>query len=200
MGVIAEGILRKIKASEVKRKLMKEMLKMVFSSIKIRKKRESRSKCRRRHRNGGHTSSSSSSNYRSVTMKALINLGSLGRRWKPLPLSVPKPLVDFANNPQFFIGLKLSKQLEWLKCLLSSTRNEDFETKLQNQITCLCETEALGSAGSLAFAKEKLMDGFLLFISGNDNAGLNWRAFKFFRYLTPIVFNWYNLIHVNTLY
>ncbi|KAK9104538.1 hypothetical protein Scep_021382 [Stephania cephalantha] len=31
---------------------------------------------------------------RSVTMKALINLGSLGRLWKPLPLSVPKPLVD----------------------------------------------------------------------------------------------------------
>ncbi|KAK9088949.1 hypothetical protein Scep_028031 [Stephania cephalantha] len=31
-------------------------------------------------------------------MKALINFGSLGRRWKPLPLSVPKPLVDFANK------------------------------------------------------------------------------------------------------
>ncbi|KAK9104532.1 hypothetical protein Scep_021376 [Stephania cephalantha] len=36
---------------------------------------------------------------------------------------------------------------------------KDFETKLQIQITCLCETKALGSAGSLAFAKEKLMDG-----------------------------------------
>ncbi|KAK9126690.1 hypothetical protein Scep_015536 [Stephania cephalantha] len=34
---------------------------------------------------------------------------------------------------------------------------KDFETKLQIQITCLCETEALGSAGSLAFAKEKLL-------------------------------------------
>ncbi|KAK9106889.1 hypothetical protein Syun_022900 [Stephania yunnanensis] len=32
---------------------------------------------------------------RSVTMKALINLGSLGRRWKPL---LPKPLVDFVNS------------------------------------------------------------------------------------------------------
>ncbi|KAK9114655.1 hypothetical protein Syun_021452 [Stephania yunnanensis] len=81
---------------------------------------------------------------RSVTMNALINLGSLWTRWKPLPLSVPKPLVDFANKPPilyqiyvFASTLKLSKQLEWLKCLLSSTSNEvmttvlkDFETKL----------------------------------------------------------------------
>ncbi|KAK9135041.1 hypothetical protein Syun_014371 [Stephania yunnanensis] len=76
-------------------------------SIKIRKKRESRSKRRRRHRNGGHTSSSSSSDYRSVTMKALINFGSLGWRWKPLPLSVPKPLVDFANKPAILYQSKV---------------------------------------------------------------------------------------------
>ncbi|KAK9142678.1 hypothetical protein Syun_012078 [Stephania yunnanensis] len=61
---------------------------------------ESRSKRIIRHRNGGNTSSSSSFDYGSVTMKALINLGSLGRRWKPLQLSVPKPLVDFANKPE----------------------------------------------------------------------------------------------------
>ncbi|KAK9163134.1 hypothetical protein Syun_004036 [Stephania yunnanensis] len=96
---------------------------------------------------------------KSVTMNALINLGSLWTRWKPLPLSVPKRIwLILLINLQFFIRfrpfldvhlacnfliyvfastLKLSKQLEWLKCLLSSTSNEvmttvlkDFETKL----------------------------------------------------------------------
>ncbi|KAK9140351.1 hypothetical protein Scep_010032 [Stephania cephalantha] len=48
-------------------------------------------------------------------------------------------------------GQQLSKQLKWLKCLLSSTRNEvmttvlkDFETKLQIQITCPVRDEATG--------------------------------------------------------
>ncbi|KAK9152467.1 hypothetical protein Syun_010776 [Stephania yunnanensis] len=72
-------------------------------------------------------------------------------------------------------GQQLSKQLKWLKCLLSSTRNEvmttvlkDFETKLQIQITCLCETEALGKGRSLAFAKEKLMDGGPFFVLNSN--------------------------------
>ncbi|KAK9082821.1 hypothetical protein Scep_029292 [Stephania cephalantha] len=45
---------------------------------------------------------------------------------------------------------------------------KDFETKLQIQITCLCETEALGNAGSLAFAKEKLMDGGPFFVLNSN--------------------------------
>ncbi|KAK9104535.1 hypothetical protein Scep_021379 [Stephania cephalantha] len=45
----------------------------------------------------------------SVTMKALINLGSLGRRWKPLPLIVPKPLVDFANKPAILYQIEALK-------------------------------------------------------------------------------------------
>lgn len=36
---------------------------------------------------------------------------------------------------------------------------KDFETKLEIKITCSQETEPLGTAGPLALAKDKLVDG-----------------------------------------
>ena len=52
-------------------------------------------------------------------MKALILVGGFGTRLRPLTLSVPKPLVDFANKPMILHqieALKAAGTTEVRKC------------------------------------------------------------------------------------
>ncbi|KAG7955279.1 hypothetical protein I3843_11G063300 [Carya illinoinensis] len=85
-----------------------------------------------------------------ITVKALILVGGFETRLRPLTLSVPKPPVDFANKPMIL--------------------HQDFETKLGIKITCLQETEPLGTAGPLALARDKLIDesGEPFFVLNSD--------------------------------
>lgn len=58
-------------------------------------------------------------------MKAIILVGGLGARLRPLTLSVPKPLVDFANKP-FILHQVLKTKLDQL----SESDNQNPESMI----------------------------------------------------------------------
>ncbi|KAI3939108.1 hypothetical protein MKX01_001976 [Papaver californicum] len=99
-------------------------------------------------------------------MKALILVGGFGTRLRPLTLSVPKPLVEFANKPMILHQIEALKAVGVTEVVLAVNYQpevmlnflRDFEAKLGIKITCSQETEPLGTAGPLALAKDKLVD------------------------------------------
>lgn len=100
-------------------------------------------------------------------MKALILVGGFGTRLRPLTLSVPKPLVDFANKPMILHQIEALKAIGVDEVVLAINYQPEvmlsflkaFETKLGIKITCSQETEPMGTAGPLALARDKLIDG-----------------------------------------
>lgn len=100
-------------------------------------------------------------------MKALILVGGFGTRLRPLTLSVPKPLVDFANKPMILHQIEALKDVGVTEVVLAINYRpevmlsflKDFESKLDVKITCSQETEPMGTAGPLALARDKLIDG-----------------------------------------
>lgn len=65
---------------------------------------------------------------REVAMKALILVGGFGTRLRPLTLSVPKPLVDFANKPMIL------HQIEALKA--AGTTEVSLQILVYLQLEC----------------------------------------------------------------
>ncbi|KAJ4795286.1 Mannose-1-phosphate guanyltransferase [Rhynchospora pubera] len=100
-------------------------------------------------------------------MKALILVGGFGTRLRPLTLSVPKPLVDFANKPMILHQIEALKAVGVKEVILAINYRpevmlnffKDFEEKLGVKITCSQEMEPMGTAGPLALARDKLVDG-----------------------------------------
>eukprot|EP00252_Welwitschia_mirabilis_P024890 TRINITY_DN7580_c0_g2_i1.p1 TRINITY_DN7580_c0_g2~~TRINITY_DN7580_c0_g2_i1.p1 ORF type:complete len:362 (+),score=57.13 TRINITY_DN7580_c0_g2_i1:120-1205(+) len=100
-------------------------------------------------------------------MKALILVGGFGTRLRPLTLSVPKPLVDFANKPMILHQIEALRAVGVDEVILAINYRpelminflKEFEAKLEMKITCSQETEPMGTAGPLALARDKLDDG-----------------------------------------
>ncbi|CAH0562705.1 unnamed protein product [Brassicogethes aeneus] len=97
-------------------------------------------------------------------MRALILVGGYGTRLRPLTLSRPKPLVEFANKPILLHQIEALVEAGVTEVILAvSYRAEQMEeeltaeaTKLGISIVFSHETEPLGTAGPIALAKNIL--------------------------------------------
>uniref|UniRef100_U5EJV6 mannose-1-phosphate guanylyltransferase n=1 Tax=Corethrella appendiculata TaxID=1370023 RepID=U5EJV6_9DIPT len=97
-------------------------------------------------------------------MRALILVGGYGTRLRPLTLSRPKPLVEFANKPILLHQIEALVDAGVKQVILAvSYRAEQMELELKQKVEKLGielifshETEPLGTAGPLALAKDIL--------------------------------------------
>lgn len=100
-------------------------------------------------------------------MKAVILVGGFGTRLRPLTLSVPKPLVDFANKPMIVWQIEALKAAGVSEVVLAINYRpevmqafiEEWQTNLGVKIVCSQEAEPMGTAGPLALARDLLDDG-----------------------------------------
>ncbi|XP_037942138.1 mannose-1-phosphate guanyltransferase beta [Teleopsis dalmanni] len=96
--------------------------------------------------------------------RALILVGGYGTRLRPLTLSTPKPLVEFANKPILLHQLEALVSAGCKQVILAvSYHAEQMEHELTKEAEKLGvellfshETEPLGTAGPLALAKHLL--------------------------------------------
>lgn len=99
--------------------------------------------------------------------KALVLVGGYGTRLRPLTLTVPKPIVDFANKPMIIHQIEALKDAGCDEVVLAINYRphvmmdfiKEWEVKLGIKITCSQEPEPMGTAGPLALAREILDDG-----------------------------------------
>jgi len=97
-------------------------------------------------------------------MKALILVGGFGTRLRPLTLSKPKPLVEFANKPMLLHQIEALVKVGVKQIILAVSYRAELleqEMKIQEErlgisITLSHETEPLGTAGPLALARDIL--------------------------------------------
>jgi mannose-1-phosphate guanylyltransferase len=110
-------------------------------------------------------------------MKALILVGGFGTRLRPLTLTIPKPIVEFANKCMILhqiealasVGVKeVILAVNYKPKLMSDTLNK-YESELGIKISYSHETVPLGTAGPLALARDLLSsDGEPFFVLNSD--------------------------------
>mmetsp|Transcript_145386 Transcript_145386/g.205808 ORF Transcript_145386/g.205808 Transcript_145386/m.205808 type:complete len:360 (+) Transcript_145386:109-1188(+) len=109
-------------------------------------------------------------------MKALILVGGFGTRLRPLTLTKPKPVVEFANKAMMLHQIEALVKAGVTEVILAvnyqphvmSSYMSEFEKELGIKISFSRETEPLGTAGPIALAAEQLRDGEPFFVLNSD--------------------------------
>jgi len=97
-------------------------------------------------------------------MKALILVGGYGTRLRPLTLSRPKPLVEFANKPMLLHQIEALVEAGVTQVILAVSYHAEIleqemaleAARLGIKITFAHEKEPLGTAGPLALSRDIL--------------------------------------------
>lgn len=110
-------------------------------------------------------------------MKALILVGGFGTRLRPLTLTLPKPLVEFANRPMILHQIEALVKVGVTDIVLAVNYRPEvmanfmkkYEEKYNVRITFSVENEPLDTAGPLALAKAVLgKDDSPFFVLNSD--------------------------------
>ncbi|ESN98657.1 hypothetical protein HELRODRAFT_106916 [Helobdella robusta] len=110
-------------------------------------------------------------------MKALILVGGYGTRLRPLTLTRPKPLIEFANKPMLLHQIEALVEAGVTHIVLAVSYNADMlvneltaeEKRLGIKITMSHEKSPLGTAGPLALARDVLQsDSSPFFVLNSD--------------------------------
>ena len=120
------------------------------------------------------------------TVKAVLLVGGMGTRLRPLTYRIPKPLVPVLGKPLMVHVIdKLPKEVDELIIPVSYKKDmmEDYLRKHhpRRNVTLVDEPEALGTGGAVKNV-EKLIDGPFLVINGDSLWSLDVEKFlKFHR-------------------
>eukprot|EP00009_Paramoeba_aestuarina_P003412 CAMPEP_0201522166 /NCGR_PEP_ID=MMETSP0161_2-20130828/16494_1 /ASSEMBLY_ACC=CAM_ASM_000251 /TAXON_ID=180227 /ORGANISM="Neoparamoeba aestuarina, Strain SoJaBio B1-5/56/2" /LENGTH=338 /DNA_ID=CAMNT_0047920935 /DNA_START=42 /DNA_END=1055 /DNA_ORIENTATION=- len=109
-------------------------------------------------------------------MKALILVGGFGTRLRPLTLSVPKPIVPFANKEMVVHQIQALVEAGVSEVILAVNYRPEimksylkpWEEKLNVKVSYSQEKEPMGTAGPLALVREKLDSDEPFFVLNSD--------------------------------
>ena len=110
-------------------------------------------------------------------MKALILAGGFGTRLRPLTLTQPKPLVEFANKPMILHQIEALSAVGVDTVILAVNQKmgellvddmKQHELRIGIKILFSMETEPLGTAGPLSLARKHLEGSEPFFVLNSD--------------------------------
>jgi NDP-sugar pyrophosphorylase family protein len=119
------------------------------------------------------------------TAKAVILVGGMGTRLRPLTFSIPKPLLPVGEKPILQLIIEQLRESGIRELILATGYQAELiqafcgdGSKLGVGISYVKEPGALGTAGPLSLVKSRIREGeFFLLMNGDILTKLNFRSF-----------------------